>query len=85
LNAFEEKIVQKDGFELWIQQLGFLLYKRFILFYRRYILAGIIIFAPILIEGLSAYLTPSQSYLVDILGKYYKINNHFMINNFEIY
>ena len=53
---------------MWIQQLGFLLYKRFKLFYRRYILAFVIILGPVLIEGLAAYFIPPQSYLIDQLG-----------------
>ena len=54
-------MVQKRGFKLGIQQINALLLKRFFIFTRRYILAFISIFMPLVLEAVICAIIPSGS------------------------
>ena len=54
-------MVQKRGFKLGIQQINALLLKRFFIFTRRYILALISIFMPLVLEAVICAIIPSGS------------------------
>jgi hypothetical protein len=58
LKALQD-ISQKSGCELWMQQIHALILKRFLIFTRRYILAIIIIFLPLIMQALICGLIPS--------------------------
>lgn len=59
----------KHGKSLWWQQIKILLYKRWVVFRRRYILAGMILLLPILFQLILAIIIPSSSAVVDEVGQ----------------
>lgn len=67
--AFKEKSVLKSGRALWVQQIQSLLYKRFVVFCRRYILGGMILILPIIFQLILAIIIPSSSAVVDEIGQ----------------
>nr|QUF59430.1 ATP-binding cassette transporter Abca3-like2 [Brachionus angularis] len=64
-NAFSGDFHRNKGFKLWIQQVRSLWLKRFRIFYRRYILAAIILILPFLLEAVLSALIPSQTNLIN--------------------
>nr|QUF59429.1 ATP-binding cassette transporter Abca3-like1 [Brachionus angularis] len=73
-NAFKEKIEFKKGKDLWLQQIKTLLYKRLIVFTRRYILAAVILAIPFVFQLILVCIIPSSSSVIDRLGK--TVNNY---------
>ena len=62
-------MVQKTGFKLWIQQIRALLLKRFFIFTRRYILALISLFLPLVLEAIICAIIPSGSSIQSSLSR----------------
>ena len=62
-------MVQKTGFKLWIQQIKALLLKRFFIFTRRYILALISLFMPLVLEAIICAVIPSGSSIQSSLSR----------------
>lgn len=67
-NIFQNEFNKKVKFALWLQQIECLFVKRFLIFFRRYLLALIILLLPLLFEGLVTYLIPSQTNRIDTLS-----------------
>lgn len=67
--AFKEKSTLRTGRALVIQQVRSLLYKRFVVFRRRYILGAMILVLPILFQLILAIIIPSSSAVVDEVGQ----------------
>lgn len=72
--AFKEKSELKSGRDLWIQQIKCLLFKRFLVFRRRYILGAMILVLPILFQFLLTLIIPASSAVVDEVGQTVKNN-----------
>ncbi|CAF0703608.1 unnamed protein product [Brachionus calyciflorus] len=64
-NAFSANFEKNSGIILWLQQIQSLWLKRFKIFYRRYILAAIILLLPFLLEAILTALIPSQTNLIN--------------------
>nr|APD26552.1 ATP-binding cassette transporter subfamily A member 3-like X2 protein [Brachionus koreanus] len=64
-NAFSSNFHKNSGLILWMQQLIALLIKRFRIFFRRFILALIILLLPFIIEVIVAALIPSETNLIN--------------------
>lgn len=65
LKAFKTEFSHRDGVSLLFHQFITLFKKRFITFYRRYILAAVILTIPLVIQALVVYFIPSQTYLIE--------------------
>ncbi len=61
--AFSPNFKRNEGFTLWLQQVTSLIVKRFYIFYRRFILAIVVLLFPLLLEAILTALLPSQSTL----------------------
>lgn len=61
--ALKETAFLKHGKDLWLQQILTLLSKRFLIFYRRYILASTMLLFPCLLQIIICILVPSMSVL----------------------
>lgn len=75
--AFSNDVKKNTGLTFLLVQIKSLLVKRFRIFYRRYILAGIILLLPFLLEIILTGVIPSSSNLVNtqtgkvqVLGQY---------------
>jgi hypothetical protein len=55
---------KSNGFTLWSQQVHALLFKRFHVFFKRYVLAVIMLASPALLELIGTMLIPSQTYMI---------------------
>nr|UOU03314.1 ATP-binding cassette subfamily A3-like 1 [Brachionus rubens] len=67
--AFKEKIDLKQEKTLWIQQIKSLLYKRYIIFIRRYMLAFVILLGPLIFQLIIVTIIPSSNSVIDKIGK----------------
>ena len=63
--AFSPNFKRNSGMSLWMQQVKSLFIKRFYIFYRRYILAVVVLLLPFLLEVILVSLLPSQSTLTN--------------------
>ena len=63
--AFSREFTRNSGFILWLQQIRSLWTKRFWIFFRRYVLAIVILLLPMLMEGILAGIIPSSSTLIN--------------------
>jgi hypothetical protein len=62
-------MVQKTGVKLWFQQINALIFKRFFIFTRRYILALISLFMPLVLEAIICLIIPSGSSIQSALTR----------------
>nr|APD26547.1 ATP-binding cassette transporter subfamily A member 3-like X1 protein [Brachionus koreanus] len=68
-NVFKQKIELKQGKALWFQQIKSLLYKRLIIFLRRYLLALVILICPLVFQLVIVSIIPSSNSVIDKIGK----------------
>nr|UOU03315.1 ATP-binding cassette subfamily A3-like 2 [Brachionus rubens] len=64
-NVFSSDYKKNSGIILWFEQLGSLWIKRFRIFYRRFILAIVILILPFLLEAILSGLIPSETNLIN--------------------
>ena len=63
-NSFKKQyIIPRNAMSLWLQQVRFLLYKRLVIFVRRYLLAFTILVVPAFLEVIIALLIPASTIL----------------------
>ena len=65
LIAFAHNAMRNVGITLWLQQLKSLFIKRFWIFFRRHILAAVIVILPMLLEGILSGIIPSSSTIIN--------------------
>ncbi|CAF0854082.1 unnamed protein product [Brachionus calyciflorus] len=68
-NSFKQKLEFKHGKNLWFQQIRTLLYKRLIIFLRRYMLACVILLCPLIFQLIIVCIIPSSNSVIDKIGK----------------
>ncbi|RNA03981.1 ATP-binding cassette sub-family A member 3-like [Brachionus plicatilis] len=68
-STFKQKFDLKQGRTLWLQQMKSLLYKRLIIFLRRYLLALVILICPLIFQLIIVSIIPSSNSVIDKIGK----------------
>ena len=77
---FNSRINLKFGNDLIKQQMKALLWKRCLLFYRRFFLAATILLFPIIFETIFVYYIPSQTYLINQFSNLFQNRGSYRID-----